>query len=114
MIFLFKRINNFSRKASSEATIRKGVIDKTKVTVMSNAQILRNQELYFNKIGKPFTNNSVSKLLNKGTKAKSGHEESCSNCASPKELKYLLFKIEILQTVLFARLYILQISFKLL
>ena len=37
---------------------------------------------------------------------KSGCEESYSNCASPEELQYLLFKIGIMQTVLFDRLYI--------
>ena len=61
---------------------------------------MRNHELHFNEIENPFTNNSDSKSFNKGTEAKSGCEESCSNCASPERLQYLLFKIEILQLVL--------------
>ena len=67
---------------------------------------MRNHELHFNEIENPFTNNSDSKSFNKGIEVDSGCEESCSNCASPEELQYLLFKIEILQTVLFVRLYI--------
>ena len=76
---------------------------------MSNAQILRNHELHLNKIGKLFTNNPESKLFNKGTEDKSGCVQSCTNCASPEELQYLLFKIGILRTVLFVRLYIANI-----
>ena len=71
---------------------------------MSNAKILKNHELHFNDIGKHLSNNSDSKSFNKNTEAKSGCEESCSNCASPERLQYLLFKIEILQLVLLVRL----------
>ena len=99
----------FHSQKNKVATIRNDVIDERKVTVLSNAQILRKYELHFNEIGKPFTNSSDSNSFNKGTEAKSGCEESCSNCASPEELQYLLFKIEIWHIVLFVRLYIANI-----
>ena len=47
---------------------------------------MRNHELHFNEIENPFTNNSDSKSFNKGIEAKSGCEESRSNCASSVEL----------------------------
>ena len=94
-IFHSKKNKVLSRKTSLDAIIRKGAIDETKVTVLSNAKILRNHESYFNEIGKPFTNNSDSKSFNKDIEAKFGCEESCSNCASPEEFQYLLLKIEI-------------------
>ena len=85
MIFHSQKNKVLSRKASLEATIRNGVIDETKVTVLSNAQILRKHEFHFNEIEKPFTNNSDSKSFNKGTEAEYGCEESYSNCASLEE-----------------------------
>jgi len=87
MIFHSQKNKILSRKASLEATIRKVVIDKTKVTALSNAQILRNHEFHFNEIGKPFTNNSDSKSFNKDTEAEYECVESYSNCASPEELQ---------------------------
>ena len=54
-------------------------------TLLSNAQILRNHELYFNEIGKPFTKKIHSKSFNKGTETKSGCEDSSSNCAFREE-----------------------------
>ena len=95
-IFRSQKNKVLSREASLEATIRNDIIDETKVIVLSNAQILRNHELQFNEIGKPLTNIYDSKSFNKGTEAKAGCEDSCSNCASPEDLQYLLFKIEIL------------------
>ena len=47
-IFRSQKNKVLSRKASLQATSRKGVIDETKVAVLSNAQILRNHELHFN------------------------------------------------------------------
>ena len=47
-IFHSQKNKVLSRKASLQATSRKGVIDETKVAVLSNAQILRNHELHFN------------------------------------------------------------------
>ena len=54
MTFYSEKNKALSRKISLEAITRKGIINEMKVIVLFNAQILRNHELHFNDIGKPF------------------------------------------------------------